>query len=231
MKTTNKYDILDLKFCFAVWFTVDAKQKTAYGVLGKVNKMKTLFLMLCLVHFISQNKLYAEEFNFVTNAECPNRNRLHPANDTLCGVTNTTVLKCHASRVRCQGRGHWTSVCLFLPSENPRLERDFLENYRSYRCVVTSDFVHANCSSTVNSRLNFIAACNYTFYFCRSDTISCLENFARELEGKYNTSSNFSLIIARFPVRMADLRGQLLEIDKLPFSMVVHFLYFAWMSP
>jgi len=137
-------------------------------------RIKFLVFLFCLFTF----------FSFIISTECPNQNQLHQMNDTLCGVTNITVLKCHERRVHCESDGHWTSVCLFIPSEDTGLKQDFLANYRSsYNCEVTKDFVHANCTSKMNSKLNFLAACNYTFYFCKNNPIFCLENFARELEG------------------------------------------------
>ena len=124
-------------------------------------------------------------YGLTSNTQCSTQ-PLDIIDDTLCGNTSQTVLKCHAQRVGgCRHDGsHWTSVCLFRPDENYRSERDFLDNHSNYNCFVKGDFGAANCSSKLNPRSTFTAACNYTFYFCElRDPSVCLRRFSSELEG------------------------------------------------
>ena len=160
--------------------------------------MKLILLIIFVFISVTQKKLNALAahgfFNFnldnnsvevaTKNLQCPKR-ELSQVNDTLCGVANKTILECHASRVTCENlKGqHWTSVCLFSPSDNVR--QNFLANYENYTCQVVDNFGSANCTSELNPTFNFISACNFTFYFCEEgDSYKCLSSFSSVLEGK-----------------------------------------------
>lgn len=150
-----------------------------------MNCFKCLFFHVLLLFVLL-------DFEYVlgTNQDCTQP--LVPSRDTLCGYTNTTVLECHAERVRCDRsrNGHWSSVCLFLPSGNPIIRNHFISNHDDYNCFVLGSFGLVNCTSHFNPLLTFNAVCNFTFYYCDITPVAspeiCLDRFSLELESKYN---------------------------------------------
>ena len=149
-------------------------------------KLLWTFGLLCV---LSQNNVYSNNINYNTSAECRNQNQPLNENDTLCGEKNNTLLKCLAERVcipcprgqlNCPDGGHWTSVCLFRPSEN---HQEFFYNYTTYHCKVIGDFGPANCSLKSNPSVSFVAECNYTFYICKQRSTKCYDNFENQLKG------------------------------------------------
>ena len=126
-------------------------------------------------------------FSARRRVNCSGRPPLDPAEDTLCGNTNTTQLECYRQRTRCNSMDridHWTSVCLFVvPTKRAEIAADFMENYKHYNCYVKGNFGKANCTSRTKPHLHFVSVCNFTYYYCRADPLACQMDFPMELEG------------------------------------------------